>query len=85
MLTQVSGGFVGFSAKTTEPPGPPTHDPVDVAADACRRFATHLELLAHQLGEAALEPGDRERLAAALKAVEKVVAKVAANVGSAES
>ncbi|MET9247991.1 hypothetical protein [Nonomuraea sp. NPDC003709] len=35
--------------------------------------------------EAALEPGDRERLAAALKAVEKVVAKVAANVGSAES
>ncbi|MFI9847052.1 hypothetical protein ACIHFD_59255 [Nonomuraea sp. NPDC051941] len=48
-------------------------------------LATHLELPAHQLGEAALEPGDRERLATGLKAVEKVVAKVAANVGSAES
>ncbi|MEV4115438.1 hypothetical protein [Nonomuraea sp. NPDC049695] len=66
---------------TLAPAGPPTRDPVDVAADACRRFATHLELLAHQLGEAALETGDRERLAAALEAV----AKVAANIDSVES
>ncbi|MFI6744142.1 hypothetical protein ACIBI9_65750 [Nonomuraea sp. NPDC050451] len=64
---------------------PPARNTADIAADACHRFATHLELLAHQLGEAALEPGDRERLAAPLEAVEKAVAKVAANVGSMES
>ncbi|MFI7226314.1 dihydrofolate reductase family protein [Nonomuraea angiospora] len=42
----------------------PARAPADVTADACWRFATHLELLAHQLGEAVLEPGERGRLAA---------------------
>ncbi|MET9250267.1 hypothetical protein [Nonomuraea sp. NPDC003709] len=65
---------------TLASPGPPTRDPVDVATDACRRFATHLDLLTHQLGEAALEAGDRERLAAALEAVEKAAANMAAAV-----
>jgi hypothetical protein len=63
---------------------PPARDPVELA-DACRRFATHLDLLAHQLGEASLEAGDRERLAAALEAVEKAVAKVAGMVGPVEN
>ncbi|MEV4581629.1 hypothetical protein AB0K16_51200 [Nonomuraea jabiensis] len=60
---------------------PPARDTANIAADPCRCFATHQELLAHQLGEAALEPSNRERLAAALEAVEKMIAKVAANVG----
>ncbi|MET9247970.1 hypothetical protein [Nonomuraea sp. NPDC003709] len=55
---------------------PPARNPVDVAADDCRRFATHLDLPAHQLGETCLDPGERERLAAALEAVEKATAKV---------
>jgi hypothetical protein len=51
----------------------PAGDPVDIAVDASRHFATHLELLAHQLGEAALQAGERERLAAALAGVQWTV------------
>ncbi|MGV9383409.1 hypothetical protein ACWDRB_46870 [Nonomuraea sp. NPDC003707] len=60
---------------------PPTRNRVDVAADACRRLATHLDLPAHQLGETCLAQGERERLAAALEAIEMAVAKVAAIAG----
>ncbi|MEV1005517.1 hypothetical protein [Nonomuraea sp. NPDC050202] len=45
---------------------------------ACWRFATHLDLLAHQLGEAALESGEREHLADALAAVRRSVDVVSA-------
>ncbi|HUR08013.1 MAG TPA: hypothetical protein VM347_36095 [Nonomuraea sp.] len=40
-----------------------------------------LELLAHQLGEAALEAGEREHLAAGLTAVERSLAMAAASAG----
>ncbi|MGV9386492.1 hypothetical protein ACWDRB_62575 [Nonomuraea sp. NPDC003707] len=59
----------------------PGRDPIDIAADACARVATHLDLLTHRLGEASLSEGERERLAAALKTVEQAVARTAADVG----
>ncbi|MGP3961689.1 hypothetical protein ACTWPT_37400 [Nonomuraea sp. 3N208] len=59
---------------------PHARNPVDIAADACER-ATHLDLLVHQLGEASVEPAERERLAAALAEVEAAIANVAASVG----
>jgi hypothetical protein len=34
----------------------PTRDPVDIAVDACSRFATHLQLLADQLQHHRLRP-----------------------------
>ena len=37
------------------PTGRPAQDPVDIAVDACTRFAAHLMLLSHQLGEHGLE------------------------------
>jgi hypothetical protein len=50
--------------------GRPAQDPVDVAVDACTRFAAHLVLLSHQFGEYGLDDDERERLAAALTVVE---------------
>ncbi|MEU5862765.1 MULTISPECIES: hypothetical protein [unclassified Nonomuraea] len=64
------------------PPHAPVNSPVDpvdpgaVVTDASARFATHLELLAHQLGEHSLDDAERERLAAALAGVQWTVAKV---------
>jgi hypothetical protein len=52
------------------PAGRPAQDPLDVVVDACSRFAAHLVLLSHQLGEHDLDDGERERLAAALTVVE---------------
>ncbi|MEV6040544.1 hypothetical protein AB0L65_56215 [Nonomuraea sp. NPDC052116] len=66
----------GRRAVTVVTLAPLTRNPVDVAADACRRFAAHLDLPAHQPGEACLDPGERARLAAAPEAVEKATAKV---------
>ncbi|MGW3353261.1 hypothetical protein ACWDA3_59085 [Nonomuraea rubra] len=60
----------------TSPPAPP-RDPVDIATDASTRFATHLEVLAHQLGESDLTGAERERLAAALELAAHAVARVA--------
>ncbi|MEU8251625.1 hypothetical protein [Nonomuraea sp. NPDC048916] len=62
----------------------PARDPVDIAIDACTRFATHLVLLSHQLGEHGLDDGERERLAAALTIVERAMSVTAAAAGSAE-
>ncbi|MFI7135138.1 hypothetical protein ACIBQ1_56450 [Nonomuraea sp. NPDC050153] len=58
---------------TTSAAAAPARSPADIAADACWRLATHLDLLAHQLGEAALEPNEREHLADALAAVRQSV------------
>ncbi|NRQ32436.1 hypothetical protein HII36_11380 [Nonomuraea sp. NN258] len=58
----------------------PAVDPVDVATDACARFATHPQLLAHQLDTGALTDNERERLAAALAGVQWTVAQVSAAV-----
>lgn len=62
----------------TSPLTSPACDPVDVTADTCVRFATHLELLAHQLREATLDASELERLAAALAAVQQSVTTVTA-------
>ncbi|MEV4019500.1 hypothetical protein AB0J35_54350 [Nonomuraea angiospora] len=63
---------------------PPAHtsvDPVDVVTDASARFATHLELLAHPLGEHGLDDAERERLAAALAGVQWTVVRMSAAAG----
>ncbi|MEU1389982.1 MULTISPECIES: hypothetical protein [unclassified Nonomuraea] len=44
-------------------------DSVDVVTDVSARFATHLKVLAHQLGESVLTSAEPERLAAALAGV----------------
>lgn len=59
----------------------PPVDPVDVVTDASARFATHLELLAYQLGERGLDDVERERLAAAVAGVQWTVARVSAAAG----
>jgi hypothetical protein len=53
----------------------PARDTVDVAADASHRFATHLELLAHHLGEAALEPGERRHRHRATPKIRRTVCR----------
>ncbi|WP_219516299.1 hypothetical protein [Nonomuraea ceibae] len=55
------------------PESRPPRDPVDVAVDACTRFAAHLVLLSHQLGEHGLDDSERERLAAALAIAERAL------------
>ncbi|YCK35223.1 hypothetical protein ACNF49_14380 [Actinomadura sp. ATCC 39365] len=59
----------------------PSPDPVDVVTDASARFATHLELLAHQLAEHDLDDAEREWLAAALADVQRTMARVSAAAG----
>ncbi|HEX4815365.1 MAG TPA: hypothetical protein VFV66_21695 [Nonomuraea sp.] len=63
----------------------PAWTAADIASVACHRFATHLDLLAHQFGETGLAPDERDRLAAALETVRSVVAKVAAMADLPES
>jgi hypothetical protein len=64
----------------TSPPAP-SRDPVDIVTDASTRFAAHLEVLAHQLGESALTDTERERLAAALELTTQALARVTRAAG----
>ncbi|MET9250279.1 hypothetical protein [Nonomuraea sp. NPDC003709] len=58
-------------------------DPVEIAAGACVLLANHLELLAHQLREQALDDFARDRLADAAERVRQALDIVTAAAGAA--